>query len=67
MTAVKLRTDAERLDWLSKPCGGKGRLLWGFPGGYQVILTGNDGQTLRAAIDAAMDQEDASEREETSP
>ncbi|MBF0858200.1 hypothetical protein HKD24_03100 [Gluconobacter sp. LMG 31484] len=55
------RTDTERLDWLE--CNG--RDIWRYTSGFLVMTKkdikpsdGMSGETLRAAIDAAMDAEE---------
>ena len=48
-------TDTERLAWLSKQCGGEGRLIWRFNDTDEVsLLVSEDGQCLGSAIDATM-------------
>jgi hypothetical protein len=63
-SAVSARTDTERLDWLARRRGCE--LIRNFDEWVLVRSTGPDtarrlgnGPTLRAAIDAAMDADDA--------
>jgi len=61
-------TDTERLAWLSKQCGGEGRLIWRINDTDEVsLLVIEDGQCLGSAIDAAIRAaERAAERKEKS-
>jgi len=49
---AELRADRERLEFIAAECGGEGQLIWRSGSTSTLIVSGKDGQDLRAAIDA---------------